>query len=91
MRHHLSKEETVETREELHKELAKLMVERQKAWEDMGKLLPPVARVSEGEQLVSYIPTEESLTEYDEAERRCRNAVDRIKGILEKLSKLSKL
>lgn len=57
----------------------------------MGKLLPPVARVSEGEQLVSYVPTEESLTEYDEAERRCRNAVDRIKEILEKLSKLSNL
>lgn len=31
MRHHLSKEEAMETREELHKELAKLMVERQKA------------------------------------------------------------
>ena len=81
----------METREELHKELAKLMVERQKAWEDMGKLLPTWANLSEGEQLVSYVPTEESLTEYDEAERRCRNAVDRIKGILEKLSKLSKL
>jgi hypothetical protein len=74
----VEKEETMESKEDLLKELTKLTVESVEIDNDMLKFLPRPADVSSGEPMTSFIITEESIAKYEELEKR-RDDVERKK------------
>lgn len=80
---------TKEIKEELLKEYAKWTVEYVEAKRTVDGLLPPVANLSKGEQMTSFVPTEESLAQYDEAVKRMNNGLCKMREVLEKLGKHS--
>ena len=79
----------METKEELLKEYGKWTVEYVKAKEALDNLLPPIADLSKGEKMATFVPTKQSLTEFKKAEERMNNALRKSRGILDKLGKLS--
>ena len=54
------------------------------AVERFNILLPPI----EGEQLPIWLPTEESLAQFDKAERDMKRALEKMRYITEKLYKV---
>ena len=74
----VEKEEIMETKEDLLKELTKLTVESVEIDNAMLKLLPRPANVSRGEPMTSFFITKESIAKYEELEKR-RDAVERKK------------
>lgn len=79
----------MEPKEELLKEYRRWTIEYVEAKRAVDDLLPPIANLSKGEQMTSFVPTEESLAQYDEAVRRMNNALCKTREVLEKLSKHS--
>lgn len=79
----------METKEELLKEFRKWTVEYVEAKRTVDKLLPPLASLSKGERTTRFVPTEESLAQYDEAVKRMNNALCKRREIWEKLGKHS--
>ena len=78
----------METKEELMKEYAKWTAKYIKADEYLKSLLPPVVDLSKGEKLQPFILTEESLAEFERAEKDVETALNKLREILEKLSQL---
>ena len=79
----------METREELIKQYDKWTVEYMKAKEEVEKLQPPVANLSEGEPLVAFVVTEQSLADYEKAEKKMNRASRKRIEILKRLQKHS--
>ncbi|MCK4362749.1 MAG: hypothetical protein KAW13_05655 [Dehalococcoidia bacterium] len=79
----------MEPKEELLKEYRRWTIEYVEAKRAVDDLLPPIANLSKGKQMTSFVPTEESLAQYDEAVKRMNNALCKIREVLEKLSKQS--
>jgi len=78
----------METREELMKEYTKWTVKYVNADKKLKDLLPVVADVSRGEKLQPFIITEESLAEFERAEKDVETALNKLREIREKLSQL---
>ena len=78
----------METKEELMKEYAKWTAKYIKADEYLKSLLPPVVDLYKGEKLQPFILTEESLAEFERAEKDVETALNKLREILEKLSQL---
>ena len=78
----------METKEELLKEHTKWTVKYVNADKHLKDLLPSVANLSAGEKLQPFIITEESLAEFERAEKDVETALSKLREILEKLSKL---
>jgi len=70
------KEETMESKEDLRKVLARLTVESVGINNAMLRLLPRPANVSGGESTTSFVITEELIAKYEELEKR-RDDVER--------------
>lgn len=79
----------METKEELLKEYGKWTVEYVKAKEALDKLLPPIANLSKGEQMATFVPTKQSLAEFEKAEKRMNDALRKMREALDKLGKHS--
>lgn len=78
----------METREELLKEHTEWTVKYVNADKHLKDLLPPVANLSAGEKLQPFIVTEESLAEFESAEKDVETALNKLREIREKLSQL---
>ncbi len=75
-------------REQLLKEHSEWTVKYVKAHEQVVALLPPVADVSRGERLIPWIPTVESLAEFDRAKNNEEVALAKLHEIMDRLWRL---
>ncbi len=79
------KEGTVGIGEQLLKEYAEWLVKRSKADERIRALLPRVADLPNGERFRDWIPSQESLVEYESAKQELHIALSKIGEIRERL------
>ena len=75
----------METLEQLRKELTEWTVKQVEAHNALTKLLPPVSNLTANEPLIPWMPTPESLNEFDrrykaeiEAQQKCREIIVKI-------------
>jgi hypothetical protein len=73
------------TKEELLRELAKWTKEYVETNEKQMNLLPPVANLTDEKVLIFWNPTMETLSEWDETERRKRTAQTKRRRIIHEL------
>jgi len=75
----------METKEELWREYAKWTDEYVKANDARCELLPCIPNLSKGEQMTSFVPTQELIAQIDETHERMTNAWRKQREVLEKL------
>jgi len=78
----------METREQLLKEHTEWTVKYVKAHERVVSLLPPCKEIREGEEPPVWIPTMESLAEFESAKKDEETALAKLREIMEKLSQI---
>ena len=78
----------MKTRDELLREHTKWTINYVKADQYLKSLLPPVADLSKGEKLQAFVLTEESLAEFERAEKEVETALTKLREILDKLWEL---
>ena len=78
----------MESREQLLEQHAEWAVKYMEADRRLKDLHPPLKGISKGKQLAVWVPTKESLAEFEKAKRDVNRALDKVHDIMEKLYKL---
>ena len=78
----------METREQLLAQHTEWTTKYVEAEERLGSLLPPIADSGKDKELTTWVPTKESLVEFEKAERDINRALVKLRQIREKLYKL---
>jgi hypothetical protein len=75
----------LEEREQLNKEYTKLLKIQMDAFNKRNNLLPKFHVEPDGTEMATFIPTLESLSEYDKAEKEEREASAKLRELLQKI------